>query len=213
MIFSYITIIGFLAQILFSARILVQWIMSEKAKKIVSPSIYWVLSLLASYLMFVYGWLRDDFSIILGQFISYYIYIWNLNKKGLLDKIPKIFTYILIATPIVVMLFLVKDAGTFVDQFFHDEDIPLYLITIGVIGQLTFTLRFVYQWVYSFRRHISVLPIGFWIISIIGSGIIIAYAIMRLDIVLIVGQSCGFIAYGRNVILGHKEKKLIKEKI
>ena len=34
--------IGFLAQGLFSARILVQWIMSERKKKVVSPTIFWV---------------------------------------------------------------------------------------------------------------------------------------------------------------------------
>ena len=65
--------IGFLAQGLFSARILVQWIMSERKKKVVSPTIFWVLSLLASYLFFIYGWLRNDFAIMFGQVISYYI--------------------------------------------------------------------------------------------------------------------------------------------
>ena len=65
--------IGFLAQLFFSARILVQWILSERAKRVVSPSIFWILSLAGSFLLCLYGWLRDDFSIILGQFISYYI--------------------------------------------------------------------------------------------------------------------------------------------
>ena len=39
-----IYIVGFLAQLLFSARLLLQWIMSEKAKKVVSPSIFWKLT-------------------------------------------------------------------------------------------------------------------------------------------------------------------------
>ena len=64
-------VLGFIAQGLFSARILVQWIMSEKAGKVVSPTIFWVLSLIASYLFFIYGWLRNDFSIMLGQVIGY----------------------------------------------------------------------------------------------------------------------------------------------
>ena len=73
-----IYIIGFLAQLLFSARLLLQWIMSERAKKVVSPSIFWKLSLIGAWLLFIYGWLRDDFAIILGQLISYYIYILSL---------------------------------------------------------------------------------------------------------------------------------------
>ena len=57
-----IFVIGFLAQICFSARIILQWILSEKAKKVVSPSIFWKLSLIGAYLLFIYGWLRNDFS-------------------------------------------------------------------------------------------------------------------------------------------------------
>ena len=74
--------LGFLAQICFSARLLIQWIISEKEKQVVSPTLFWLLSLLGSYLLFFYGWLRNDFAIILGQLISYYIYIWNLNMKN-----------------------------------------------------------------------------------------------------------------------------------
>ena len=38
--------IGFLAQILFSGRLILQWIVSEKNKKVLTPSIFWKLSLL-----------------------------------------------------------------------------------------------------------------------------------------------------------------------
>ena len=40
-----IYVIGFLAQVFFSARILLQWILSERAKKVISPAIFWQLSL------------------------------------------------------------------------------------------------------------------------------------------------------------------------
>ncbi|MDD4008677.1 MAG: lipid-A-disaccharide synthase N-terminal domain-containing protein, partial [Fermentimonas sp.] len=67
--------VGFLAQIFFSARILYQWFASEKAGKVLSPPAFWVFSILGSFLLFIYGVLRSDFAIILGQFISYYIYL------------------------------------------------------------------------------------------------------------------------------------------
>ena len=56
--------LGFLAQICFSARLLIQWIISEKEKQVVSPTLFWLLSLLGSYLLFFYGWLRNDFAIL-----------------------------------------------------------------------------------------------------------------------------------------------------
>ena len=71
--------IGFLAQGFFSARILVQWAMSERARKVLSPSVFWILSIAGAYLLCLYGWLRNDFAIVLGQVISYYIYLWNLK--------------------------------------------------------------------------------------------------------------------------------------
>ena len=200
--------IGFTAQLLFSARILYQWIASEKAKKVLSPPAFWILSILGSYLLFIYGVVRDDFAIILGQFISYYIYLWNLYLQGLWAKVPKVFKVLLIATPIVVSTIMLRDLSAFSTEFLQNKDIPLWLLAFGSMGQMIFSLRFVYQFIYSAIHKESVLPAGFWIISLIGSSTIIAYAVFRLDPVLLLGQSFGFVAYIRNLIIGTRNKKL-----
>ena len=199
-----IYVIGFLAQVFFSARILLQWILSERAKKVISPAIFWQLSIVGSYLLFVYGWLRDDFAIILGQIISYYIYIWNLDKKHQWKKLPFVIRTLLLLTPVAAILYMLKDASAFVDQFFRNEKIPLWLLIYGSMGQIIFTLRFVYQWIYSKRKDESLLPIGFWVISLFGSLIIVSYAIYRRDPVLILGQSTGLIAYSRNIYFSRR---------
>ena len=199
-----IYVIGFLAQVFFSARILLQWILSERAKKVISPAIFWQLSIVGSYLLFVYGWLRDDFAIILGQIISYYIYIWNLDKKHQWKNLPFVIRTLLLLTPVAAILYMLKDASAFVDQFFRNEKIPLWLLIYGSMGQIIFTLRFVYQWIYSKRKDESLLPIGFWVISLFGSLIIVSYAIYRRDPVLILGQSTGLIAYSRNIYLSRR---------
>ena len=169
--------LGFLAQICFSARLLIQWIISEKEKQVVSPTLFWLLSLLGSYLLFFYGWLRNDFAIILGQLISYYIYIWNLNMKN------------------------------------SWQNIPFGLLLWGSLGQIIFTLRFVYQWVYSRRHHDSILPMGFWLISLSGSLIIVSYALVRHDPVLILGQSTGLVVYCRDIWILYKNKKQNPDRI
>lgn len=201
--------IGFLAQAFFSARTLVQWILSEKAKKVLSPTIFWVLSLLGAYLLCIYGWLRNDFAIILGQFISYYIYLANLKLKGVWQRLPKVIGYLLLATPIVAVAFVAQDASAFVARFLHNEEVALWLLIFGSVGQVLFTLRFVYQWIYSQRRKESQLPAGFWIISLMGSLLILTYGIIRADAVLIVGQMFGAVAYARNLwIITHENKNL-----
>lgn len=200
--------IGFAAQFFFAGRTIFQWLDSERKRKVTSPSAYWGLSVVAAYLMFVYGVLRDDFSIILGQFISYYIYLWNLDAKGVWKKLGKALHALLLLTPLVAAALLLRNAGTFVQNMFRNDSIPLWLVVFGSAGQVIFTLRFVYQWFYSHRRHESMLPRGFWIISLIGSGVIVAYGIFRKDPVLILGQSFGFVAYVRNLMIGFKKKEM-----
>lgn len=198
--------IGFLAQIFFSARILYQWIVTEKAKKIISPPIFWILSIFGSYLLFIYGVLRNDFAIIFGQFIAYYIYLWNLNMQGIWKRIHVGLKAILLLTPVIAVALLMRDMNAFTTLFFRQKDIPVWLLIFGSAGQVLFTFRFIYQWIYSAHLHRSVLPIGFWIISLLGSGIIVAYGIIRHDPVLILGQSVGFVAYVRNIMIGLQTK-------
>ena len=147
--------LGFVSQVLFFMRTLLQWVLSERAKKVLSPTIYWVLSIIASYLFFIYGWFRNDFAILLGQMISYYIYIWNLNENGVWKKIHIVLKAILIMTPFCAVGFVLKNGNYFVANFLANENIPLWLIILGGLGQIVFTFRFVYQWIYSMRRNES----------------------------------------------------------
>jgi lipid-A-disaccharide synthase-like uncharacterized protein len=198
--------IGFLAQAFFSARILVQWILTERARRVLSPSIFWVFSIAGSYLLCLYGWLRQDFAIVLGQFVSYYIYLWNLRAKGLFSRLPLLLRMLLLATPVAAIAFVCGNAADFVAGFLQNDDVPLWLLLYGSLGQLLFTGRFLYQWFYSRRRHDSLLPAGFWWLSLAGSLIIVTYGVMRHDIVLILGQSFGLVAYIRNLIILHRDK-------
>ncbi|MPQ48585.1 lauroyl acyltransferase [Marinifilum sp. N1E240] len=197
----HIYAIGFLAQALFSARLLVQWIKSEKAGLSLSPAIFWQLSILASWLLFVYGLLRDDFAIILGQIIAYSIYIRNLQLQNQWKKLPVITRIIALATPFVAILLMSSNWDLHYQKLFNNTDIPIALMIWGIIGQVTFTFRFVYQWIYSEKKGQSCLPIGFWIISILGSIMILSYAIYRIDPVLFIGQGFGIVVYARNISL------------
>ncbi|MEG1648552.1 MAG: lipid-A-disaccharide synthase N-terminal domain-containing protein [Rikenellaceae bacterium] len=199
--------VGFLAQLLFSGRLIIQWIASERAKKVLSPTIFWKLSMIASFMLCLYGWLRHDFAIIVGQLISYYIYIWNLRSKGAWDKFNTIFRILFLYIPPVAVAFLLMDWRDTIAHLFEQKHIPLWLILFGTLGQFTFTLRFIYQWLYSRRLGESILPKTFWIISLSGSLLIIAYALIRRDPVLILGQSTGVIVYVRNLMIGWKATK------
>ena len=53
---------------------------------------------------------------------------------------------------------------------------------------------------------------GFWLISLTGSFIIVSYAIVRLDPVLVLGQSTGLLVYIRNIYIMQKNKKSAQAK-
>lgn len=198
--------IGLVAQGLFTARMLVQWIASERAKRVLSPTLFWQLSMAGSLLLCLYGWLRNDFAIVLGQLVSYYVYIWNLNAKGAWQKLPDVARAVFICIPIVAVAWFAMDWHATVEHLFRQEDIPAWLIVYGVAGQFTFTLRFVYQWWYSRRMGESVLPTMFWVISLTGSAMIVSYAIIRRDPVLILGQITGFVVYTRNIMIAYRNR-------
>ncbi len=204
---AFVYIIGFSAQLLFSARLLVQWVQSERVKKVLTPILFWELSLTASFLMFIYGWLRSDFAIMLGQSITYFIYIRNMQLQGSWKKLPRLLQIFLLLFPLLIIYFFHHNNKIDIDLLFNNQHIPIPLLIWGSIAQILFTFRFVYQWIYSERQKESHLPFGFWFLSLMGSLMILIYAVFRKDPVLLLGQGFGFIIYIRNIIIGWKENK------
>lgn len=70
--------IGLLGQGIFSARFLVQWLVSEKEKRSVIPVAFWYLSLLGGVTLLFYSIYKKDPVFILGQSTGVFIYTRNL---------------------------------------------------------------------------------------------------------------------------------------
>jgi lipid-A-disaccharide synthase-like uncharacterized protein len=69
---------GFLGQLLFTARFLVQWAASEKKRDSVVPVAFWWLSLLGGGTLLSYAIQRRDPVIIVGQAMGLFVYVRNL---------------------------------------------------------------------------------------------------------------------------------------
>lgn len=196
--------IGFFAQILFSSRLLIQWVTSEKQRKVITPTTFWTLSLIASFLLFIYGYLRLDFAIMLGQSLTYFIYIRNLQLQGQWQKFPKLVQILLFIVPVLIVIFYYNNNKIDIELLFKNEAIPTWLLILGIVAQVIFTLRFIYQWIHAERHKESSLPMGFWVLSLIGASLILTYAIIRKDPVLFVGHLFGMMIYARNAYLIRK---------
>ena len=196
----YIYSLGFIAQFFFSARVIIQWFYTEKEARVITPTIYWILSLTASFLFFMYGYFRDDFAIMFGQFIGYYIYIRNLQLQNKWSNFNITIRQILILLPIIVCIERAWNSNFFdFDSLFYNPDIPQWLLYLGVVSQITFTFRYIYQWMSSEISKKSHLPLGFWTISIVGAILIIIYSVFRKDPVLFFSHIAGIFMYSRNI--------------
>jgi lipid-A-disaccharide synthase-like uncharacterized protein len=80
-------------------------------------------------------------------------------------------------------------------------------VLLGFIAQGFFTARFVVQWIASERAGKSVVPLSFWLLSIGGGALLLAYALYRRDPVFIAGQAFGVFVYLRNLYFVMRERR------
>jgi lipid-A-disaccharide synthase-like uncharacterized protein len=71
-------LLGFVAQLFFTARFLVQWIASERAGHSVIPLAFWLFSIGGGALLLIYALYRKDAVFIAGQAFSFFVYARNL---------------------------------------------------------------------------------------------------------------------------------------
>jgi len=81
-------IFGFVGQLLFGSRFLIQWICSERKKRSYIPLPFWYLSISGGLVLFAYAIHRQDPVFIVGQGMGIFVYARNLvliaqhKKKG-----------------------------------------------------------------------------------------------------------------------------------
>jgi lipid-A-disaccharide synthase-like uncharacterized protein len=71
-------VLGFVAQGLFTARFLVQWLASERAGRSVVPLAFWLFSIGGGLLLLLYALYRRDPVFIAGQAFGVFVYLRNL---------------------------------------------------------------------------------------------------------------------------------------
>ncbi len=203
--------LGFIAQACFGARTVVQWVQSERAGRVVSPTWFWVFSLCGSALFLIYGLLRHDVIILFGQTISFYIYIRNLQLKKAWSNISRIVRLIILPFPFLLMLSAWLMNPQNFSYIFEGTNFSNTALIAGGVGQLLLNLRYLYQWYFSEKAQQSLLPLGFWIISAAASLMVVYYGIMHNEPVLLVAQSMGFVVYLRNIYFALRTRTVVAQ--
>ena len=74
-------------------------------------------------------------------------------------------------------------------------------ILFGLLGQGAFFSRFLVQWVASERAGRSFIPMSFWYLSLVGSSVLLIYAIHRQEPIFLLGFLPNIVVYTRNIML------------
>jgi lipid-A-disaccharide synthase-like uncharacterized protein len=77
--FQWWVLVGYIAQMLFAMRFVVQWIASERAGRSVVPTAFWIFSIGGGVMLLGYALYRKDPVFIIGQAFGVFVYLRNLQ--------------------------------------------------------------------------------------------------------------------------------------
>jgi lipid-A-disaccharide synthase-like uncharacterized protein len=189
-----IQLIGWAGQGAYFGRSILQWLASERARRSLVPAGFWSLSVVGALFMLVYAAFREDWVILLGQMVNLGIYLrnWRLEasqdpRRLSLNALRLLFSAMALALVGAMALSLGLDHSPW--------------MLVGWLGQFIFLTRFPIQWWEAERSGRADLPLLFWQVSLVGSLLLLGYAIWRRDPVIAVSQGFGLLTYGRNWML------------
>lgn len=192
------TLLGLLGNLLFTGRVLVQWLASEKQGKTVVPVLFWWLSLGGALVMIVYGFGQLEIPFVLGYSATLIPYTRNLFIAYRPQRPPRNAGIILVSAVLLGCLSIIV--------FWSEHGIKDSWFYFGLLGNAVFGSRFFLQWVQSEARRLSVMTLPFWYVSLVGSTLLLIYSFIRNDLAFILGFVFTVIPYTRNIILIHHNR-------
>lgn len=206
--------LGYVPNIAFTARFLVQWLKSEKEGRSVVPKLFWQLSITGNVLLCIHAWIQLQFHVCLISACNGVIAWRNLNlmkesrKQHPLSTIIAVMSLVIIT--VIICFLLVAPAS----QWFRIPqnswnlsplEISPFWHFLGALGIVLFSSRFWVQWWHAERKHKSELNPLFWWLSLSGGVLSVAYFTYIGDVANVLGPLFGLIPYLRNLMLIYRK--------
>jgi lipid-A-disaccharide synthase-like uncharacterized protein len=190
-------VLGWVANGCFFARFLIQWLVSERAGKSLTPRFFWRLSLLGTGLMIVCTWVEDQPVLLAGFAVTGSLYLRNVWLSAQGARAARLSPPLAMGLGILLAAALIalRIAGGAVH-----EDAPGW-IALGILGEAVWTSRFVLQWMHGERTGRVVFTPAFWWTSLIGNALMLTYTIHLGEAKYVAGYVPGPIIQIRNLML------------
>jgi len=194
------SVLGWAGNACFFSRFLVQWIDAERSGSDRATTLFWLLSLAGSVLLGAYTAQRGHEILLAGFATNGIIYLRNLDlalrprqARVLATETATMFALLCVA---ILVAATVADAATVSLGRTNQA-----WLACAVVGQGFWGSRFALQWWYSERAGRSHFPMAFWLVSLAGNLLLLAYAVHLSDAVLIAGLSPGPLMQLRNLAI------------
>lgn len=190
-------VLGWVGNACFFSRFLVQWALSERARRSLTPAVFWRLSLVGTICLGLYSSDQGKYVLLVGYVLNGTIYARNLwmqrraNARTLTPGSAALVALVAIAALVAGALLNLRT----------DPDASAAWVVCASVGQAIWSSRFVVQWWLSERAGESHFPAAFWWLSLAGNALLLAYALHLGDPIFIAGFVPGPIVQVRNLML------------
>lgn len=194
--------VGWTGNAFYFARFLVQWLVSERAKRSVAPASFWWCSLGGALCLGYYSYVRAETALLFGYIVTFFIYLRNVTIEHLEDRAGSLGRTSTTGIALAALALLTWAATTRET----DASVGTTWLVVAFVGQAIFSSRFVVQWYVTERSGKAHFPRVFWWLSLVGNLMILAYAIRRADAVFVAGFVLGPFVQIRNLMLPRDER-------
>lgn len=201
--------LGFIAQLAFGLRFLVQWVASEKAQKMVTPKLFWHLSIAGNLLLFIHSLIQLHFPMSLAQGQNLVLSWRNLNLLGPESKKQTFWFVVLLLVAVSALTVVFFALHTYNTSWIATPGtlaISSWIHIFGIVGICSFAVRFWVQWWQAEHQNTGSLTESFWWISLVGALICSIYFFIIRDWVNLIGPILSLVPYSRNLYFVKRAK-------
>ncbi len=208
--------LGTVGAVIFYGRFYVQWIISERQKRSVIPTVFWYMSSVGSVLLLAYAVASQSPLGALGQTFNIGVYSRNLvhiwREQGRLTRRRSVAIHgavaVVVATAVALLALTWSREVALTRDAAPGEAASVWLwLAVGVVGQVLFAGRFLVQWLATEINRRSVVPPAFWYLSVAATLLQMATFLQRQEWIFAAGMAATLIIYLRNIWLVQAERR------